>query len=744
MRKLMWFVIGFAGACSICVLFLWNHNLLPWLLGFLLIASCCFFAAKRVEWLRIPAAISLGLAVGTLWYTLYGAFYLDPIADLDGRVLHLSITASGYAQRGLYGYTVEGYSQINGKPYRVLANLKEDYGIEPGDTLKSDFRVRVTTPEGNRSSAYYQGDGIFLVVTQKSEMELVSPDTVPVWSLPPKIAESAKQILQSCFPEDTAAFSKAILLGDTSDLSYEEDTVLKASGIRHVVAVSGLHVSFVLGLILFFCRRKKGFALIIAVPVLLLFAAITGFSPSVCRACLMSFLMLLGAAVKEEYDGLTGLSFACLLMMVANPYIINSVSFQMSVSSVLGILMFASPIHRWVVGLFPMQKAKRVYGKLIRWLAGSVSVSASALVVTVPISAYYFGTVSLLGIFTNLLTIWAIGIVFCGIAAVCVVGTISIPAGTALAGVVSWIIRYVQFVARIIARIPFAAVYVQSSYTVFWLYVCYGLLLLFLVFRRRGRLLFAVGIGTLIVAILLSVWVPRLDSFRLTVMNIGEGQCILIQSGGQSLLVDCGGDSDTGAADFAAQTLLSQGIQHLDAIALTHYDRDHAGAVDNLLTRVSADIMYCPALDEGRSAAFYPNMQTFNISENTQIPFGDGTLTLSAPDYQKSANENCMCILFESPKCDILITGDRSRSGEKRLIETMNLPDVDILIAGHHGAKSSTSYELLQTVKPEIVIISAGEGNSYGHPAAEMLARLEEFHCTVFRTDQQGTILVRR
>lgn len=744
MRKLMWFTAGFASACAVCALFLWNHNLLPWIFAFLLCSLGFLALGRRIAWIRIPAAIALGLTVGCTWFSLYGAYYIHPVAALDGTVQHLSITASEYAQQKAYGKSVEGSAEIGGRTYHLLVYLKEESEIAPGDILTSDYQIRLTTPEGNRDSTYYQGNGLFLVATQKGETEHISPDAVSVWRMPARIAEAAKRILHACFPADTGAFAKALLLGDTSDLSYAEDTALKVSGIRHVAAVSGLHVSFLLGLILFLCRRRRVLSFVAAVPSLFVFAAITGFSPSVCRACLMSLLMLLGPAIKEEYDGLTGLSFACLVMMLDNPYIIHSVSFQLSAASVMGILVFAQPTYQWMIGLFPKVRAKSKIGKLIRGIAGAISVSTSAMIVTTPISAYYFGTVSLLGIITNLLTIWTVGILFCGIAAVCVVGAVSIPAGAALAGVLSWLIRYVQLIAKWIAGVPFAAIYMQSGFMVAWLYVCYFLLFVFLIFRKRGKFLFAAGMGTLIASMLLSVYLPKLDSFRLTVMNIGEGQCILLQSSGENLLIDCGGDSDTGAADFAAQTLLSQGIRHLDAIALTHYDRDHAGALSNLLTRTSADVVYCPAMDDMGFAAGLSDYPTETISDNTKLRFGDGILTFSAPDHQKSANENCMCVLFESEKCDILITGDRNRSGEKRLIETMELPDVDILIAGHHGSKSSTSYELLQTVKPEIVVISAGEGNSYGHPAPEVLARLEEFGCTVFRTDQQGTVLVRR
>ena len=131
------------------------------------------------------------------------------------------------------------------------------------------------------------------------------------------------------------------------------------------------------------------------------------------------------------------------------------------------------------------------------------------------------------------------------------------------------------------------------------------------------------------------------------------------------------------------------------------------------------------------------------ISRDSVLSFGTGKLTLFEPGKGKNDNENSMCVLFESKECVILITGDRSRTGELDLLERYPLPKVDVLIAGHHGSKYATSYELLEAIHPEIVVISVGE-NSYGHPAREVLDRLAEYSCTVYRTDFHGSVLLRR
>ncbi|MGM9605855.1 MAG: DNA internalization-related competence protein ComEC/Rec2 [Faecousia sp.] len=748
MRKLLWFTIGFSVGCGLCITLLWQQSLMPLFAYALVSGVLCFVLKFRNGLFRIPAAVFLGLAISLGWFALFRGYYLRPIQHLDGQTVSLSVTVTDYSEKTDYGYSVEGFAVLEGKPYRLRVFQKDDTALTPGDVLESDFRIRLTTPEGMKDSTYYQGRGLFVLATQKADTVCSRSERNALLFLPARVANAARDRIVQFFPEDTASFAKALLLGDTSDLSYSLDTALKVSGIRHVVAVSGLHVSILFGLIFLLFRTRRWLVFVISVPVLLFFAAVTGFSPSVTRACLMTGLMAFGAAITDEYDGLTSLSFAGLTMLLMNPFVLLSVSFQLSVCSVAGILLFASQINDWVKNRFPKEKRQGIRGAVWSWFSGSISVSVSALLFSVPLSAYYFGMVSLIGVLTNLLTIWVIGFLFYGIAAVSVLGGVLPTLCHWFGWLLSWPIRYVLFTAGLLSRIPFAAVYTQSTYITAWLVLCYVLLMLFLLLgRRHGRYYLTAAAACLLAAIGISVIEPKQDALRLNVLDVGEGQAILLQAGKENFLIDCGGSSDTGVADQVAQTLLSQGVFQLDGLALTHYDADHTNAIEHLLTRVQVNRFYFPDLEDN---ALYNRLQSDAshsvtlIDRDMEIPFGTGRLILLEPGNMKTGNENCMCVLFESEECVILITGDRGRTGEHDLVVKYNLPDVDILIAGHHGSKNSTTEELLRTVRPEIVIISVGENNIYGHPAQELLERLAEFDCTVYRTDQQGSVLVRR
>ena len=154
------------------------------------------------------------------------------------------------------------------------------------------------------------------------------------------------------------------------------------------------------------------------------------------------------------------------------------------------------------------------------------------------------------------------------------------------------------------------------------------------------------------------------------------------------------------------------------------------------------DLIIVPA---GMDPEILPDLdaETVWVDRELVLRCDECTIRIFPPAFLEKDNENGLCILFEAENCGILITGDRSARGERMLIKRHVLPDVDVLVAGHHGAKTSACRDLLESVRPETVLISVGAGNPYGQPHEELLDRLLDFGCSVYRTDQEGTILYR-
>ena len=173
-----------------------------------------------------------------------------------------------------------------------------------------------------------------------------------------------------------------------------------------------------------------------------------------------------------------------------------------------------------------------------------------------------------------------------------------------------------------------------------------------------------------------------------------------------------------------------------------------SSVVPDLLTSVDADSIYMPDLYDSNGIRELIEKAHSDkvrlITDVSQINTKDGKFTLYPAESAANDNESSVCVLFQTENCDILITGDRSIAGERDLLETVQLPKLELLVAGHHGSKNATGRELLQVTQPEIVAISAGANNNYGHPHQDTLNRLYEYGCTVLRTDIQGTIIFRR
>lgn len=754
MRKLMWFALGYGAAMGLGVYFLPLGALIPLGVVALALALGYLLRGKR-DRLRPLGPLLLGLALGFLWYFGYDRVRLEPVRQLDGQTREVTLTAWDYGWQTEYGSCVDARGELEGRTVRVRVYLNQSEPPEPGDQILGAFRLRYTAPGAQKGATFHSGSGILLLAYPQEDARVEAGEDRPVFFVA-HLRRQLEGLLEELFAGDTLPFALALLLGDTSRLDYGTETALSLSGLRHVAAVSGLHVSILFSLVYFFTRRTRRASLLLGLPALALFAALAGFSPSIVRSALMQLLMLLAMALDRDYDPPTALGFAVVTLLTVNPLGVTSVGLQMSVASVAGILLFSQRVNRWLLekagigtqGSGEPEKGKRKRHRLLRAGAASLSVSLGALIGTTPLSAAYFGTVNLIGLGVNLLCLWAVTFLFCGILLACLLGAVWLPAGRALGWFFDWVVRYVLGVARVAARFPLAALHTASPYAVAWLVFAYGLLALFLWGKkRRARvLLCCAGVG-LCMAVCLSWLEPRLEDYRVTALDVGQGQCVVLQSQGRTFLVDCGGDYDRDAADIAAGYLLSMGITRVDGLIVSHYDRDHAGGVEYLLQRIGARVLVLPkspgaTLMEPGILAHHTG-QTVWCQEDLSFAWGDTGLRVFASQELKNANESSLCVLFQKGKCDILITGDRGQKGERLLLATGAVPEVDILVVGHHGAAGSTGEELLEAVRPALALISVGADNSYGHPTQAVLDRLAQIGCRVRRTDLEGTIIIR-
>lgn len=749
MRKLLWFTVGFAAACAHCAYLFSGTVVIVIALALAALGAVMMFGAEKFKAQKVVAMVMLGLAVGFCWYQGYTGLRNAGADTLDGERHFLTVTASDYGYETNYGTAADGTLNYDETVYKVRVFVAGKVDIEPGDRIEGEFRIDYTGSNWNPEDAYFSAEGTTFLLYGDADATVTSAERVPWYCFPAILRRQILKSIEDIFPVDVVGFAKALLLGDTSGLSYRVDTNLKTSGLRHVAAVSGLHVSILFSFVYMLFRKRMILTTAVMFPVLILFAAISGFSASVVRACVMHLMMQAAFLFRKEKDEPTSLSFAVLLLLVINPQSIMSVGLQLSVTSVIGIQVFCEKIRERIKSWKLWGKLKRntLKMRLVSSFAGSIAMSLSASVFTIPLTAIYFGTVSLVAVLSNLLCLWLISFVFCSIAVACLVGIFWSAAGKVIAYCVSWLIRFILWMAGLISSFPMAVLYTESPYVVMWL-ILSGVFLSLFAYRRILKLRYVMSVicAMLILAVGLSWLEPRFGQFRVTVLDVGQGQSVLIQTEGKSYLVDCGGDGDKAVADKVSAHLLSRGVFRLDGLIFTHYDKDHVGAAEYLLQRLDVDTLYLPV--DRDAAKWEPRILSKHtgsiqrVAENMDISLGEGVIRIFTSSVMETSNESSLCILFQKANYDILITGDRGALGELALIVEEELPQLEALVVGHHGAAGSTSAFLLETLRPQTAVISVGADNAYGHPSAEVLERLTEYNCEIRRTDLEGTIVL--
>ena len=375
------------------------------------------------------------------------------------------------------------------------------------------------------------------------------------------------------------------------------------------------------------------------------------------------------------------------------------------------------------------------------------------MVFTVPLTAYYFGVFSTAAPLTSLVCIpLASGNFMAGFLAV-LLGFAWLPAARIL-GYVSWALSRLFLLAVDLAvSLPYHALYTDTNpFLVWWLVFVYVLFLLCILTRdRKRKYAVAAVLSVLALVLCINLRTAEYHSGDLTAVavDVGQGASTLLLSGDDAVLVDCGSSN---RYKHPAQQVLSQlssmEVQRLTAVAVTHYHADHTNGLAELFSRVEIDRLYLPQMedeygvrDKLTALAREHGTQVLFVTEMQSIPLGESSLTVFPPVGSGDPNEQGLTYLCSSGDFDLLITGDMSGQTELELIRQYTLPDVEILMVGHHGSRYSSQPEFLSAISPEAAIISVGD-NSYGHPTDAAISRLKAVGAEVYRTDDDGCVTV--
>ena len=760
MRKAAAAAAGYAAALTISH-YLLDISVLPLCsAGALLLAAAAviFFRNER----RTGAVlVCLAACAGFIWTWGHYRLFIAPADELAGSEGSVSAVVQDYPVK------YDNYSRVcvklrtEGMPKAKI--YVYDYSgstgtLCPGDAVNMHLRFISAMESRGESTDSYLSSGIYVRAGLKGEAEITGRSRWAFLLFPKVLAHMVKQQVFECFPDDVSGFMCALLTGDKLEFYGDVSSYMgiKIAGLSHVVAVSGMHVAFLIGAVRLFTGKKKGTA-VICMPLICVFMAMTGFTPSVVRAGIMQLIMLTGALVDREYDPLTGLSAALLIILLANPQTIGSVSLQLSFAAMAGITLFTPGIYEWM----SHDKKKKVQTKnklqvspIRRQMLKVMSICAStigAMIFTVPLSAIHFGVVSTYSVISNVLCLWAVSLAFILGYIVCILGAVWLPLGHAVGLAAAYVPRYIFLVTGVIAKLPWAALYTSDRYVIWFLSSAYGIFILAYIMRDGKHMRPVMPVCACIIVFcgmsLMHIGSVPEHSAVITAVDVGQGQSIAILQHDSTVVIDCGGMNISGSAgERTAEYLSANGRNTVELLVLTHLHADHVNGVEYLMELVDVERIAMPtdADDAGFTEGILElarrhGTEVYYIEENTQVELGELELTLYAPVGSVDTNERGLIILGDYEGYRFLVTGDADSDTEYLFTSLYDLPHLDLLVVGHHGSKYSTCTELLDETTPQTAFISVGY-NTYGHPHESVLQRLSQYGIAVYRTDLDGNI----
>ncbi len=700
-----------------------------------------------------------GVAAGLMWRYGYERIFVVPALELDGKTLSVDAVALDFSQETDYGGYLDVKLRIEdtaGVKTRLYAYDDALSGVCPGDviSLTADFE-RADRIDGDRITSFVSR-GFFLFGGDVRDVTFVRGARSRLLWMHRYIGRAVRETVDQIFPESTAHVIRALLTGDRSGI--EDDAALVSdftrSGIIHILTVSGMHVSILASAILMVFGRKRS-ALVLTSMVLLVFMSMCGCTASVVRATVMQLFVLGAMFFRRDNDSPTALAVSMLLVIAANPYAALGVGFQLSFSATLGLVTLSGGLYGFLIEKLVHKKDKRPVKRVKSLICGGISSTLGATAFTLPLQVLYFGRVSLIAPVTNLLVMWFVSPIFALSFVAVGVGLLSLPAGRIAALLPSMLTRVVELEARVCARPFFASVYVDGPALTLWAagtYLCFLVLLAARVKPVKTVAPVCVAIISLCgILVSRTIWMGSREGFSATVLDVGQGQCVVLSCEGHLAVVDCGSSSGEDADAVAERFIQSQGRDSVDILVLTHFHDDHVNGVEKLLASMYVKTLVVPPdiSQDGESAredilalAEERGTELVYVEEDMTVLLGEMELTLFAPRGSSSENERGVSILAGEDDFEVLITGDIDASLELELLRTGNIPDIECLVVGHHGSKYSTSEKLLEVSSPETAVISVGE-NDYGHPSEEVLRLLQENGIQIYRTDEDGNVTIR-
>lgn len=686
---------------------------------------------------------------------------IGEIEDIDlkqeGRITFKLMTDSIKIKNQIYDYNINLLVRVFDEDLNSVYNkLKIGNKIIIRGTLEKGKETR--NPGEFNYQKYLESEGIsgLFNIYRKYDIKIIDKKSDFIAQTIFQFRKTIDNQLEKNHTKEAYGLLRGLLLADRKLIDDDTKVDFVNSGVVHVLAVSGLHVGYIILIFLFlFSRTNVILRIFLTIIGLVIFLLITNSPPSVFRATIMTLVALSAFLANREYNGINALAIAAIIILLINPNDLFSPGFQLSFSAVASILIIWPKLSTTINKM----NIKNIYKKLLLY----ASVSFAAQIGTLPFTLFYFGKLSIISLAANLVVIPAIGIIL-PIGILTLITSTFFPwLGMIYASANNLLVSTLFEFIRLLSKIPLAFIDVLHFSIIDG--IIFYALVSFLLSSKFKRLRPIIKFAAIILVIANFYIYSKLDNKEivhdnlLTVVfiDVGQGDSFLVCfPNGKTALIDAGNATThfSSGRNIIYPLMQQLEIEKLDYAFISHIDADHYLGLLYLINNRLVDTVYKPRTDFNVSK----EKRFLDVLKSNHIPHEDyhkeilrvGNTSLyflidTTDSVRKrfDSNNKSGVIKLVYGKDSFLFTGDSEIPAEKYLVYKFgDFLNSDILKLGHHGSKTSSSETFLQKVSPKVGIISAGIKNKFHHPSKIILKRLKDDKIQYRRTDKEGAIII--
>lgn len=757
-RKLLIVSLGFMMGIGL------NENII-WTVIVITALFLAYITGKIIFKRKLKAVILFAIALfaGSIYMNSYEGIKTSEIIEYDNKIEQIE----GIVYKSETDKYLLKKVKINSKKTRSNIQISYKGELHYGDKINSEVELKIPDTARNEGgfdyNRYLKTKNIYLTgkvknikITAQNQLSLIETASE-------KIREKIRNFTGETLTKDASGILQALITGENDNIEEEMQERYKKAGMIHLLVVSGGHTAFLILLVTCLLKYMKvgvNTSKYILIIVIILYIFITGASPSVLRAGIAVIIVIASELIGRQNDSFTTISTVAIIMLLNNPNMLYSLSFQLSFLGVFGIIL-------GYPGLIEILK------KLPKIIREPIALTLSAQLFVTPVTLYNFNTIYLGGLISNIFAMSLAGIIMMAGIILFPVYLIFAPFANILMKAEEFLIFLMNTLATIFSEIPFLN-YTLTTPSKFQLAAYYGVLLYLFNFagkfitntnmpvkytnktNKKAVIVFC-GIISILLPVLMAKIIPQ--SAEITAIDVGHGDSILITTSNRKVILIDTGDAyvyDGKEYDSGKQTvvpyLLDKGYNKIDLLILTHLDSDHTGglasiaeSIDIKAIGVSVNSKYKAGYKEIKEIIEKEKAREILLKKGNKFKVDNAEMEILLPvvnDTVGRENDDSVVILAEIKNTKILLMGDLEASGEEVLLKSNKNLDADILKVGHHGSISSTTEEFVKAVTPKIALISVGTRFS-SVPSKVVLERLESADSKVCRTDKMGGIVIK-